>query len=585
MEASRPTSLAFLETASSCSKLPTLAEILSNSAPPPWTLSAFMAYLSQNHCLETLEFTMDADRYRTAYQDMRDGRTAWLRDGNHHLCSLWQKLIMAYIVPCAPREVNLPAPVRDRLLARGCCDGPPEPTVLGEAVRIVYELMSDSVLMPFLESVAPKTDGVAVVDAQHDSRQGRPRARTNNVRMSRSGENSRSPKASFLPQLSIGRHGATSRSASSSADPADREMLTDDSGDAGSPGMAEPMTPPTTPPTSDWTFNASPNTIQRAISAHNSGWKKMGAKLGFVKKSRSSFARRNTSNSSLYNNNPQNNSECDVAMGDANIFPAAATAISSNPTTTSGCNSTGPLISGPGLLGENCQPEWEEPHPGRRLPLPGETSLSGDGSAIPRAECRDGMAAKAALDGNPQPRTAKRRARLRSRKPNSRSLLVPDKVPEEVENRILQANTSPPTVHYMSAPLLNTSDPARDLDAPIPQPEPSRSAADGGGIKECQNVCTPITTDFSNDLSLEIEENDDNVFGIVDLGFCCDVSADDDFYGWDAELARRQVGSIPNSFELPQHFNYRRADGGRKNLLHRVLSLGQASTSPASTPI
>ena len=29
-----------------------------------------MAYLSQNHCMETLEFTMDADRYRAAYSKL-----------------------------------------------------------------------------------------------------------------------------------------------------------------------------------------------------------------------------------------------------------------------------------------------------------------------------------------------------------------------------------------------------------------------------------------------------------------------------------------------------------------------------------
>jgi hypothetical protein len=49
---------------------PTLDEVLANTAPAPYTLSAFMAYLSQNHCLETLEFTLDAKRYREAYEDL-----------------------------------------------------------------------------------------------------------------------------------------------------------------------------------------------------------------------------------------------------------------------------------------------------------------------------------------------------------------------------------------------------------------------------------------------------------------------------------------------------------------------------------
>lgn len=46
-----------------CPRRPNLREILANTSPPPWTLAAFMAYLSNNHCLETLEFTMDSGRF------------------------------------------------------------------------------------------------------------------------------------------------------------------------------------------------------------------------------------------------------------------------------------------------------------------------------------------------------------------------------------------------------------------------------------------------------------------------------------------------------------------------------------------
>jgi hypothetical protein len=47
------------------------------------------------------------------------------------------------------------------------------------------------------------------------------------------------------------------------------------------------MTPPTTPPTSDWGFSTSPGGgLHKAISAHNNGWKKMGAKLGLSRMSR-----------------------------------------------------------------------------------------------------------------------------------------------------------------------------------------------------------------------------------------------------------------------------------------------------------
>jgi hypothetical protein len=67
--------------------------------------------------------------------------------------------------------------------------------------------------------------------------------------------------------------------------------LTDDTSSSASPPGMEPMTPPTTPLTSDWAFTSSssstsPGSLQRAVSAHNAGWRKMGAKLGLSRKGR-----------------------------------------------------------------------------------------------------------------------------------------------------------------------------------------------------------------------------------------------------------------------------------------------------------
>ncbi|KAG7131198.1 hypothetical protein HYQ46_009731 [Verticillium longisporum] len=125
MTSSRPTSAA-LYSAGPLYHVnpPSLSQILTNTSHPPWTLAAFMAYLSQNHCLETLEFTMDADRYRNAYCQIITEQASPIADGNEHICSLWDKLMQAYIIP-----------------------------ELDEAVTIVYELMNDSVLLPFIESL------------------------------------------------------------------------------------------------------------------------------------------------------------------------------------------------------------------------------------------------------------------------------------------------------------------------------------------------------------------------------------------------------------------------------------------------
>ncbi|KAI0181852.1 regulator of G protein signaling superfamily [Hypoxylon sp. FL1284] len=290
MNSSRPTSLAIPRTGSPFSNTPSLTDILSNTAPPPWTLSSFMAYLSQNHCLETLEFILDAERYRTTYYQIVQGQ---LPNGPSQICSLWRKVIDAYIMPCAPREVNLPADVRDRLLQLPCCrSNPPNPSELDDAVQIVRDLINDSILVPFLESVVPTVVELRPEET-YDYREGRSR-----LRMSRDvtpvDDVSQSPRASYLPLFIMGRGGgATNRSSPGSIDTMDID-LTDDSGSPNSTPGAEPMTPPTTPPTSDFPRSASPSTLQRAISGNS--WKRMGARLGFTRKSRSS--RRGGSSSS-----------------------------------------------------------------------------------------------------------------------------------------------------------------------------------------------------------------------------------------------------------------------------------------------
>ncbi|ROT34956.1 regulator of G protein signaling superfamily [Sodiomyces alkalinus F11] len=310
MTASRPTSGSLHSTANPYHvEPPTLSEILSNSSRPPWTLAAFMAYLSQNHCLETLEFTMDADRYRQAFHQTMIEQTASVRDGADYICSLWEKLMQAYIIPYAPREVNLPARVRDHLLAHPCTWSPPHPDELGEAVSIVYELMNDSVLLPFIESLSPAQSEVYLADDSAEVRQGRSKVRPQTESgPKRSDESSRSPK--FLPQLVIGRGGTNSRTTSTFAEFGEREGLTDDSGSASSPA-AEPMTPPTTPPTSESTLSQSPGSFQRALSAHTNGWKKVGAKLGFGRKSRNSRHRSHPTSSGPVDG--------DVTMSDASL--------------------------------------------------------------------------------------------------------------------------------------------------------------------------------------------------------------------------------------------------------------------------
>ncbi|CAG1981190.1 unnamed protein product [Fusarium graminearum] len=239
---SRPVSEAFVSGASTpngstSSRPPSLTEILLDVASPPWTLSAFMAYLSQNHCMESLEFTLDSQRYAAFYNEIITNNSNRTQENNDRVCVLWEKLMQVYIIPCAPREVNLPARIRDQLLGLPCGPSPPHPAQLEEAGRILYELMNDSLLVPFLQSVAP----MHVDGSTEEHGRGSRRSSNSNTRM-----------------------GAPVRSMNSMHHHHEPESLTDDSDCNSTPGM-EPMTPPTTPPTSEWAFTTSPGGLQRAV--------------------------------------------------------------------------------------------------------------------------------------------------------------------------------------------------------------------------------------------------------------------------------------------------------------------------------
>ena len=313
---SRPVSLSF--SGPYCPRRPTLQEVLANTAPTPWTLSAFTAYLSQNHCLETLEFTMDAQRYKLHYDTLMQAHSqlspSRADEEADYVRMLWQKLLDAYIIPNGPREVNLPGSVRDRLLSLPYKTTVPDPTELDPAAKIIFELMDESVLVPFLNTVTPfqapeslslwgsgeTSDSymAASLDAASLSPSRTRVQREDSPPFSGSGSDALSPPPRGVSprtshQSHLGRPGqsrlstlVSSTSATSSAEAID--SMTDDSTDSPSPsGSAlEPMTPPNTPPTSHVNFKTSSPGSSRTVRAESSGWKKMGAKFGW--KSRSS---------------------------------------------------------------------------------------------------------------------------------------------------------------------------------------------------------------------------------------------------------------------------------------------------------
>ncbi|KAL8798453.1 MAG: hypothetical protein Q9223_007913 [Gallowayella weberi] len=255
---------------------PTLSDVLSNSSPPPWTLSAFTAYLSQNHCLENLEFTMDAERYRDRYRVVAEQMNGKPMGAESKECNyirmLWKRLMDAYITPDGPREINIPSDVRESLLSLPNDSAPPSPEELDAAAKIIYDLMEESVLVSFLNEVPTLTTTVETMTAEtqptNHARNGSSRIRRAVSSRERKSTRSRSrrpasPSSSSLEVQStandrpplcstlVSSHTKRSRAQSHLSSDSGEVSLTNESTSASSPGGHEPMTPPNTPPSSD----------------------------------------------------------------------------------------------------------------------------------------------------------------------------------------------------------------------------------------------------------------------------------------------------------------------------------------------
>jgi Regulator of G protein signaling domain len=324
LSASRPISIGRPSRESALSPLrPTLDEILNKRSHPPYTLSAFTAFLSQQHCLETLEFTMDAkqyqDKYATAAAHLAGMPMNYDHDDMYDLQQDWIRILDVYIKPGSPREINLPSEERDDLLDQTYAERPPEPEALDPAVKRMYDLMSDSIFMPFLNSFnpAPRAKTFSAPSSDFGGRsEDRPDMATSlledrgDLLRRKASRRRRSPPSSSSvefsapksPRLSTSHHPTQSSSitsglgrtsgtrlsthvSNSSAASGQDGALTDDSGSADSPGSVDPMTPPTTPPSSDIPVGSfhrqhSP----KPIRSDSGSWTKMRNKLWGKKK-------------------------------------------------------------------------------------------------------------------------------------------------------------------------------------------------------------------------------------------------------------------------------------------------------------
>ena len=302
---------------------PTLDDVLNNRAPQPYTLTAYMAFLSQQHCLETLAFTLDAKKYRERY-DVASAHMAGMpltyeSEEGHELQQEWTRILDVYIKPGAPREINLPSEERDDLLDWPHNVKPPPPEALDPSVKRMHDLMSDSIFIPFCNSLRTvpyahtynalsdfggRENTVDPSRATYDERGNmqqrvssrRPRspsATSNSIDLpTRGTQTSHRHTQSSTLSSALGRtttNRLSTNISNSSATSGLDYALTDDSGSGDSPGPAEPRTPPTTPPMSDIGpreprsgFAQSPPKTGRSASG---SWKNMGVKLWGKKKS------------------------------------------------------------------------------------------------------------------------------------------------------------------------------------------------------------------------------------------------------------------------------------------------------------
>jgi hypothetical protein len=130
---------------------PTLKEVLNNTASPPYTLAAYTAFLSEQHCLEMLQFVTEARDYVDACKEYADHVDA----GYFDLLKRWKRIMNVYVRPGAPREIDISAEYRVYLTEwpAEASDSPPPSVVLEQALKRTYGLMMDSTYIPFCKSL------------------------------------------------------------------------------------------------------------------------------------------------------------------------------------------------------------------------------------------------------------------------------------------------------------------------------------------------------------------------------------------------------------------------------------------------
>ena len=256
---------------------PTLDDVLNGRAPAPYTLAAFTAFLSEQHCLETLEFTVESKKYQEKFDEASASLAGMPltvdTDEGFELQQEWLRILDVYVKPGAPREINLPAIERDTLVDLPYQMRPPDPETLQPSIKRMRDLMGESIFIPFCERVRavphartydshsdymdrhrPEQSARHSGDSQHKSSQRHPSpASSSSFQPSRSPPQKQTSRSSNitsgLSKTSANRI-STYKTNTSVTSAASEGAITDDSasGDGGMPVDRDLLSPPITPP-------------------------------------------------------------------------------------------------------------------------------------------------------------------------------------------------------------------------------------------------------------------------------------------------------------------------------------------------
>ncbi|THW37302.1 hypothetical protein D6D21_08319 [Aureobasidium pullulans] len=133
-----------------------MEDILANRVPTPWTYASFVAYLSDNYCLEILQFALAAAQYKEQYDFVSSipGRRVSLpSQESQDLLILWTSLVETYLLPDGEREVNLPSRIRDPIIGYTLEQRAADPQVLESAILATWELMEGLILSSYVSEI------------------------------------------------------------------------------------------------------------------------------------------------------------------------------------------------------------------------------------------------------------------------------------------------------------------------------------------------------------------------------------------------------------------------------------------------